>query len=153
MYITLPFLVLAAYASALPSFHNVTRRITSAAPPEAKAVLRNVTSFGTGCAPNSAAFVIADNATLAFDSMIVDTSTAPVSRACSVSVNLSVDKGWKYVVNAQGAKIRGYADLPTGQNVDAQVTLKIDGKQVQQSFCRTTSNLYILFFVPYMSRC
>src|SRR4051812_39474752 len=101
MHSSLAFLGLAVTTSALPSIQGITQQISKRAPPEAKGVIRNVTSSGSGCASNSAAFIISDNATLAFDSMVVDTVTTP-SVTCIVSVDLGLDKGWKYIINAKG---------------------------------------------------
>ncbi|KAF2192174.1 hypothetical protein K469DRAFT_745680 [Zopfia rhizophila CBS 207.26] len=111
---TLLISLLTTATLALPTVQDspleIAKAIVSRAPPEAKAVLKSVSSTGTGCAPNSAAFIIADDATLAFDSMVVDSSMTELTKRCLVTVDLSLDPKWKYTVNAKGTTIRGWAD-------------------------------------------
>lgn len=125
------FSVLAGFTAALPTTStnvlNVARRIVARAPPEANAVLKSVTSSGTGCASNSAAFLIKDDATLAFDSLIVDsTDVASASKKCLITIDLQLDPKWKYTIN-RASDVRGYTDGASGT---FKSTYTVGGKTV-----------------------
>ncbi|KAF2009306.1 hypothetical protein BU24DRAFT_455821 [Aaosphaeria arxii CBS 175.79] len=117
MQITSVALLLASFASALPTtsleITNIARSIVARAPPEAKANLKSVASSGTGCASNSAAFVIKDDAVLGFDSLVVDSTLPAVIKKCLVTIDLQVDPKWKYTIN-KVSQIRGYIDNASG---------------------------------------
>ena len=81
--------------------------IIASAPPEAHAVLKSVSTSGSGCANNSASFLIKDSATLAFDSMVVDSTEAVPTKKCTVVIDLALDSKWSYTIN-QATVIRGY---------------------------------------------
>ena len=108
--------LLASLATALPTTPveaiHAAHRIAARAPPEANAVLKSVTTTGTGCAPNSAAFLIQDDATIGFDSLLVDTISAASTR-CLITIDLQLDSKWKYTINTHSAA-RGYVQDASG---------------------------------------
>ncbi|KAH7120013.1 hypothetical protein B0J11DRAFT_617026 [Dendryphion nanum] len=105
--------LLASIATALPTTPveaiNAARRIAARAPEEAKAVLKSVTSSGTGCAGNSGSFLIQDDATIGFDALTVDSASGAVASRCLITIDLRLDSKWKYTINTRSA-VRGYVD-------------------------------------------
>lgn len=132
--------LLSSLATALPiiSIHAVAiaRSIVARAPPEANATLRSVTSSGTGCASNSAAFLIKDDATLAFDSLTVDSSSvAQASKKCLITLDLQLDPKWKYTINT-ATDVRGYTD---GASASFKAVYTVGGKSVS-TLSKTTQS-------------
>ncbi|KAF2476669.1 uncharacterized protein BDR25DRAFT_375720 [Lindgomyces ingoldianus] len=105
--------LLATLGATLPTAEDysldIAKAIVARAPPEAKAVLKSTTSTGTGCGPNSAAFLINDNATVAFDAMVVESTSKDLSKKCLITIDLQLDPKWKYTIN-KASDIRGYID-------------------------------------------
>ncbi|KAF2260430.1 hypothetical protein CC78DRAFT_620261 [Lojkania enalia] len=106
--------LIASLATAFPTpeeqaLENIAKAILSRAPIEANPVLKSVTSSGTGCASNSAAFIIEESATLAFDSMVVNRNTVGLQKKCLIVLDLEVDPSWKYTIN-KASDLRGYVD-------------------------------------------
>jgi hypothetical protein len=124
--ILLPLLATLATAAPTTSHEalNLARSIVARAPVEAKAVLKSVTSSGTGCASNSAAFIFQDNATIAFDALVAE-PTAP-TKACRITVDVQVDPKWKYIINEQSTA-QGYADGGAGT---FSAVYTVNGKKV-----------------------
>lgn len=98
---------------ALPSAHPLAELITRSAPAEAKAVLKSVTSSGSGCAKNSAAFLFRDDATIAFDAMVLDSTQTKRSVKCLITAELGLDPAWKFTVG-RASTTRGYVDNEGG---------------------------------------
>lgn len=109
---SLPALV-AALPTTTSGAYEVARRIVARAPEEAKAVLKSVTSTGSGCAANSAAFVFQDDATVAFDSLVLDSTEAVRTKRCLVTIDLQLDPVWKYTIN-KATTTRGYVENEGG---------------------------------------
>ena len=124
--------LLASIATALPTTPveviHAARRIAARAPPEANVVLKSVTTSGTGCAPNSAAFLIQDDATIGFESLVADT-TATASTRCLITIDLQLDSKWKYTINTFSTA-RGYVQDVSGT---FKALYTVNGKTV--SFC------------------
>ncbi|ORY01280.1 hypothetical protein BCR34DRAFT_575018 [Clohesyomyces aquaticus] len=122
--------LLAIFATALPTTNNhaitIAKTMVARAPPEANAVLKSVTSAGTGCSGNSAQFIIKDNASMAFDSMIVESGEADLSKKCVVTIDLQLDPAWKYTIN-KATTIRGFVDHA---NATAKVLYTVAGQTV-----------------------
>lgn len=121
---------LPALATALPTTsteaYKAARALVARAPPEAKAVLKSVTSSGTGCSTNSGGFIFKDDATIAFDSMLVESTMTNPSTHCLITIDLGLDSKWKYTIN-KATNIRGYVD---GGNAVYKVTYTAGGKTV-----------------------
>jgi hypothetical protein len=108
---------LPALVAALPTTstgaYEIAKSIVARAPDEAKAVLKNVTSSGTGCAPNSAAFVFGDGAVVAFDSLILDSTETARSKRCLITIDIGLDPKWKYTIN-KSTTVRGFVENQGG---------------------------------------
>ncbi|KAJ4293118.1 hypothetical protein N0V90_008400 [Kalmusia sp. IMI 367209] len=89
------------------SVHGIAKSIIARAPPEANVVLKSVTASGTGCAGNSASFVFQDDATVGFDSMIVDSTQVDKTKRCVITIDLQLDPKWKYTIN-KATNLRGF---------------------------------------------
>ena len=109
--------VLPALVASLPTTstgaYEIAKSIVSRAPDEAKAVLKSVTSSGTGCASNSAAFLFRDDATIAFDSLVLDSTGTVRSKRCLITMDLQLDPAWKYTIN-KATQGRGYVENQGG---------------------------------------
>jgi len=124
--LALPVLT-AALPTTTSAIYNLARSIAAGAPTEANAVLKSVASSGTGCANNSASFIFQNDASsLAFDNMIVDTTMSDKSRRCIITIDLEVDKKWKYTIN-KATSARGYAN---GEGGSYKVVYTAGGKTV-----------------------
>jgi hypothetical protein len=124
---------LPALVSALPSTpigaYEAAKNIIARAPVEAKAVLKSVTSTGTGCAGNSAAFIFQDDAIVAFDSLVLDSTEATRAKRCLITIDLQLDSAWKYTINKATA-VRGYVENEGGSY---KVTYTVAGKTVSKN--------------------
>jgi hypothetical protein len=92
--------LLASLAGAVPtaseSTFDFTRSMLARAPPEAHAILKYSRTNGSGCADNSASFLVQDDATVLFDTFtLVPTSPGTISRICTITFDLQLDPSWK----------------------------------------------------------
>lgn len=129
------FALLPAVTIALPTTETTGYELAKAiiartAPPEAKVVLKSVTSSGSGCAANSAAFVFKDDATLAFDAMLISGSDATKTKKCLITMDLQLDSKWQYTIN-KATDVRGFAQGDGGASY--KVTYTAGGKTVSVS--------------------
>lgn len=119
MYSNLLAALLPAVVIALPTtssaVHDIAKALVARAPPEANAVLKSVTASGTGCAANSASFVlgIGDGATVGFDNMILDSTQIDKTKRCVITLDLQLDSKWKYTIN-KATNVRGYVENDGG---------------------------------------
>ncbi|KAF2000201.1 hypothetical protein P154DRAFT_620329 [Amniculicola lignicola CBS 123094] len=125
--------LLASLATSFPTtpYHayEVAKAIVARAPPEANAVIKSVTSSGTGCAGNSASFLIEEGATVAFDAMVVDFTETNPAKSCLVILDLQLNPKWKYTIN-KATDIRGFID---GASATYKVVYTVSGKTSQAS--------------------
>lgn len=132
-----------AFPTTSPSALTIAKRIVARAPPEAKAVLKSVSSSGTGCAPNSAAFIIKDDAVLAFDSLIVDSSSpASSSKQCLITIDLALDPKWKYTINRRSG-VRGWTD---GASANFKAVYTVSGKSVRKNQPPSAAKYFLLMW-------
>jgi hypothetical protein len=123
--------LLAAAATAAPTTSvealNLAKRIVARAPEDAKAVLKSVTSSGSGCASNSAGFIFSDNASVAFDAMVVQTEDpAEANKNCRFTIDIQTDPTWKYTINKKSVA-QGYTD---GAWANFKAVYTVGGKTV-----------------------
>ncbi|KAF2691701.1 hypothetical protein K458DRAFT_257770, partial [Lentithecium fluviatile CBS 122367] len=109
---SLPALV-AALPTTSTGVYEVAKSIVARAPDEAKAVIKSVKSTGAGCAANSAAFIFQDDATVAFDSLVLDSTETVRTKRCLITIDLQLDPAWKYTIN-KATTIRGYVENEGG---------------------------------------
>ena len=125
------FFYLLALAGAFPTFTEVG--------PNARA--RSFSYSGNGCPQGSAALAINENGTSpVFEEM--QPSVGPAvpaaqrTKTCTVTLDMTVDAGWKYRVNGLGTVFQGVMPVEKGWSLDvtAKYTFKNDATQVRSVF-------------------
>jgi len=124
------FSLLAATATAAPTALDIANAIMARAPVGSNPVLKSATSSGTGCAPNTAAFVFQDDATVAFDAMVLSSDETDKTKTCTIVVDIGLDAGWKFTA-APNAVLHGYGEGPSGFQFDVGVKYAANGVTVR----------------------
>jgi hypothetical protein len=136
---------LACLTTVTPMFRDAaiegTQQLSRDAPPEAKAVLKSIKTSGSGCGNNAETFIFKENATMSFDSMVVDNTTKV--KKCVIEVDIQLDPKWKYTINT-ATTIRGYMENTNLASFDAIYTVNDPGGVlVRQGSIHRTCALYL----------